>query len=63
MTLAHRTVAAWLAEACLFESRSEALSVKNYLTALPFGRRGLPVSTACVWLSLDVRGVCSAAAK
>lgn len=57
----------FLAEACRFESRSEAPSVKNYLTVLHFRCSGLSVSTPCAEQSLSVRGVrleiCSAAEK
>lgn len=56
-TLPHRTVPVFLVEACLFESRSEAPSVKNYLTVLHFQCCGLSVSTPCVEQSLSVRGV------
>lgn len=47
----------FLAEACLFESRSESPSVKNYLTVLHFQCCGLSVSTPCAEQSLSVRGV------
>lgn len=66
-TFPHRTIPVFFAEACLLESRSEAPSVKNYLTGLHFQCLGLSVSTAPVKQSLGVRGVwlkiCSAVGK
>ena len=56
-----RTVPARLAEACLSESGAEAPGVRNDLPALPVGPCGRPASPACVQLSRDVGGVCSAA--